>query len=162
MSNWWKNMPKVIEGMLDAKGKKFGIVVSRWNQFVVNKLLEGAIDALIRHGATDEDITVAYCPGAFEIPLITLKMAETKKFDAIIAVGAVIRGSTPHFEYIAAEVTKGIAHINLSTGIPCIYGVLTTDSIEQAIERSGSKAGNKGFEAAMSAIEMVSLFNNLK
>lgn len=155
-------MPKIIEGKFDAKGKKFAIVVSRWNQFVVSKLLEGALDALSRNGADEKDITVAYCPGAFEIPLVVDKMAtHAEKYDAVIALGAVIRGSTPHFDYIAAEVTKGIAQSALKSGVPCIYGVLTTDSIEQAIERSGSKSGNKGFEAAMSAIEMVSLFNNL-
>ena len=154
-------MPKIIEGMLDAKGKTFGIVVSRWNMFVVNKLLDGAIDALIRHGASDADISVAYCPGAFEIPLVAHKLAETKKYDAVIAIGAVIRGSTPHFDYIASEVSKGIAKINLDSGIPCIFGVLTTDTIEQAIERAGSKGGNKGFEAAVSAIEMISLIENI-
>ena len=155
-------MPKIIEGMLDAKGKSFGIVVSRWNQFVVNKLLDGAIDALLRHGADDKDISVVYCPGAFEIPLIAQKLTETKNFDAVIAIGAVIRGATPHFDFIAGEVSKGIAHINLNSGIPCIFGVLTTDTIEQAIERAGSKGGNKGFEAAVSAIEMISLIENIK
>ena len=148
--------------MLDAKGKSFGIVVSRWNQFVVNKLLDGAIDALLRHGADDKDISVVYCPGAFEIPLIAQKLTETKNFDAVIAIGAVIRGATPHFDFIAGEVSKGIAHINLNSGIPCIFGVLTTDTIEQAIERAGSKGGNKGFEAAVSAIEMISLIENIK
>jgi len=155
-------MAKIIEGMLEAKGKKFGIVVSRWNQFVVNKLLDGALDGLIRHGANENNVSVAYCPGAFEIPLVAQKMAQTGKYDAIIALGAVIRGSTPHFDYIAGEVTKGIAKINLDTNIPVILGVLTTDTIEQAIERSGSKSGNKGFEAAVSAIEMISLINNIK
>ena len=155
-------MPKVIEGMLDAKGKSFGIVVSRWNSFVVSKLLDGALDALKRHGADDSKITIVYCPGAFEIPITTQKMADTGKFDAVIALGAVIRGSTPHFDYIAAEVTKGIAHINLQSGVPCILGVLTTDSIEQAIERAGSKGGNKGFESAVSAIEMCSLIGKIK
>ncbi len=155
-------MPNIIEGMLEAKGKKFGIVVSRWNQFIVNKLLDGALDALKRHGGDDEHISVAYCPGAFEIPLVAQKMASTGKYDSIIALGAVIRGATPHFDYIASEVTKGIAKITLDTDIPVILGVLTTDTIEQAIERAGSKSGNKGFEAAMSAIEMSSLLNNIK
>jgi 6,7-dimethyl-8-ribityllumazine synthase len=155
-------MPQIIEGMLEAKGKKFGIVVSRWNQFIVNKMLDGALDALKRHGSEDKDISIAYCPGAFEIPLVAQKMANTKKYDAIIALGAVIRGATPHFEYIANEVTKGIAKITLDTDIPVILGVLTTDTIEQAIERAGSKSGNKGFEAAMSAIEMSSLLKSIK
>ncbi len=155
-------MAKIIEGIFDAKGKSFAIVVSRWNQFVVSKLLEGALDALKRNQADEEKITVAYCPGAFEIPLVVQKLAQSKKYDAVIALGAVIRGSTPHFDYIAAEVSKGIAHINLETGVPCIFGVLTTDTIEQAIERSGSKAGNKGFEAATSAIEMVSLLKAME
>jgi len=155
-------MPKIIEGMLDAKGKTFGIVVSRWNQFIVNKLLDGAIDALIRHGALDTNISVAYCPGAFEIPLVAQKLVDTKSYDAVIAIGAVIRGATPHFDYIASEVSKGIAKINLDSGIPCIFGVLTTDTIEQAMERAGSKGGNKGFEAAVSAIEMISLIENIK
>jgi len=155
-------MAKIIEGMLEAKGKKFGIVVSRWNQFVVNKLLDGALDALKRHGVDDNNVSVAYCPGAFEIPLVAQRLAQTQKYDAIIALGAVIRGSTPHFDYIASEVTKGIAKINLDTGLPVILGVLTTDTIEQAIERAGSKGGNKGFEAAVSAIEMTSLLQNIK
>lgn len=155
-------MAKIIEGMLEAKGKKFGIVVSRWNQFVVNKLLDGALDALKRHGVDENNVSVAYCPGAFEIPLVAQRLAQTQKYDAIIALGAVIRGSTPHFDYIASEVTKGVAKINLDTGLPVILGVLTTDTIEQAIERAGSKGGNKGFEAAVSAIEMTSLLQNIK
>jgi len=155
-------MPRIIEGMLEAKGKKFGIVVSRWNQFIVHKLLDGALDALNRHGTNDKDITVAYCPGAFEIPLVAKKMVQSGNYDAVIALGAVIRGATPHFEYIANEVTKGIAKIALDADIPVILGVLTTDTIEQAIERAGSKSGNKGFEAAVSAIEMSSLLSNLK
>lgn len=154
-------MPRIIEGKYDATGKNIAIVVARWNQFIVSKLLDGAIDALNRNGANDENITIAYCPGAFEIPVVVDKMATSGKYDAVIALGAVIRGSTPHFDYIAAEVTKGIAQVSLKTSVPCIYGVLTTDSIEQAIERAGTKAGNKGFDAAMSAIEMVSLFENL-
>jgi 6,7-dimethyl-8-ribityllumazine synthase len=155
-------MPKIIEGIFDARNKSFAIVVSRWNQFVVSKLLDGALDALKRNQADDSKITIAYCPGAFEIPLIVQKFAESKKYDAVIALGAVIRGSTPHFDYIANEVAKGIAKVNLDTGVPCIFGVLTTDTIEQAIERSGSKAGNKGFESAVSAIEMVSLIKAME
>jgi 6,7-dimethyl-8-ribityllumazine synthase len=154
-------MAKVIEGIFDAKDKSFAIVVSRWNQFIVNKMLDGAMDALKRHNASEDKITVAYCPGSFEIPLIVQKLAESKNYDAVIALGAVIRGNTPHFEYIASEVTKGIANVNLKTGVPCILGVLTTDTIEQAIERAGSKSGNKGFEAALSAIEMASLVKNI-
>jgi 6,7-dimethyl-8-ribityllumazine synthase len=152
----------VVEGIFNAESKSFGIVVSRWNSFVVTKLLEGALDALKRHNVRDEAITVAYCPGSFEIPLVVKRMAETKKFDAVIALGAVIRGSTPHFDYVSAEVTKGVAHVGLDSGVPCIFGVLTTDTIEQAIERSGSKAGNKGFEAATVAIEMASLLDAMK
>lgn len=155
-------MAKIIEGVFEAKGKSFAIVVSRWNQFVVSKMLDGALDAFRRHSADENKITVVYCPGAFEIPLITQKLAASGKYDAVVALGAVIRGSTPHFDYIANEVTKGIAKINLDTGVPCILGVLTTDSIEQAIERAGSKSGNKGFEAAVSAIEMASLLKALK
>ena len=154
-------MAKILEGNFDASGKNFAIVVSRWNHFIVSKLVEGALDALKRHGADDNKITIAYCPGAFEIPLVVDKFAKTNKYDAVIALGAVIRGSTPHFEYIAAEVTQGIANTALNTGVPCIFGVLTTDSIEQAIERAGTKAGNKGFEAATSAIEMISLFEQM-
>lgn len=155
-------MTKIIEGDFDGRGKNFAIVVSRWNQFIVSKLLDGAIDALKRHGAVDENITIAYCPGAFEIPLVVKKFAANKKYDAVIALGAVIRGSTPHFDYIAAEVTKGIAHVGLESGTPCVFGVLTTDSIEQAIERAGTKAGNKGFEAGQTAIEMVSLLKAIE
>lgn len=154
-------MPKIFEGDFDGRGKKFGIVVARWNQFVVSKLVDGALDAFVRHGVNSDDIHIAYCPGAFEIPQLVKKMAESKKYDAVIAIGAVIRGSTPHFDYIAGETTKGIALVGLETGVPCIFGVLTTDSIEQAIERSGAKAGNKGFESAMSALEMVSVLNQL-
>ena len=155
-------MARIIEGTFNAEGKSFAIVVSRWNQFVVGRLLEGALDALRRNGASDDSVTIVYTPGAFEIPLAVQKLAESKIYDAVIALGAVIRGSTPHFDYIAAEVTKGIAHVGLATGVPCVFGVLTTDNVEQAIERSGSKAGNKGFEAATVAIEMASLMDNLK
>lgn len=155
-------MPTFFEGSLDAKGLKFGILVSRFNSFISERLLEGALDALIRHGAEDKNIDVARVPGAFEIPLAARKMAEKGKYEAIICLGAVIRGATPHFDYVAAEVSKGVAHVSLDTGIPVIFGVLTTDSIEQAIERAGTKSGNKGFDAAMTAIETVNLFRELK
>jgi 6,7-dimethyl-8-ribityllumazine synthase len=154
-------MSKRFEGMLLGKGLKFGLVVSRFNEFFSKKLLEGAQDALLRHGVNEEDIEVAWTPGSYEIPLIAQKLAQTKKYDAVICLGAVIRGSTPHFDYIAAEVTKGIAKVNLDTGVPTIYGVITTDTLEQAVERSGSKAGNKGFEAAVSAIEMANLVKSI-
>ncbi|HOK08359.1 MAG TPA: 6,7-dimethyl-8-ribityllumazine synthase [Candidatus Hydrogenedens sp.] len=154
-------MPKIIQGNLIPKNKKFGIVASRFNEFIVQKLLDGALDVLKRHGISDEDITVVWVPGSFEIPVITKKMAQIGKFDAIIALGCVIRGGTPHFEYIAAETTKGIGQVSLDTGIPVIFGVLTTDSIEQAIERAGTKAGNKGAHSALAALEMVSLMEQL-
>lgn len=154
-------MPKVFEGDLVADGKKFGIVASRFNEFITNKLLEGALDALKRHGAKDEEIEIAWVPGSFEIPYAAQKMATSKKYDAVICLGAVIRGSTAHFEYIASEVTKGIAQTGLQTGVPVIYGVITPDTLEQAIERAGTKAGNKGFQAAVSAIEMVNLFGKM-
>ena len=155
-------MPKVYEGQLIAKGKKFGVVAARFNEFITNKLLEGAIDALKRHGVKDDEIEIVWVPGAFEIPYAAQRMVDgKKKYDAVICVGAVIRGSTPHFEYISAEVTKGIAQAGLSSGIPVIYGVITPDTLEQAIERAGTKAGNKGFQAAMSAIEMVNLFDQI-
>ena len=154
-------MSKRYEGMLLGKGLKFGLVVSRFNEFFSKKLLEGAQDALIRHGVSEEDIDIAWTPGSFEIPLIAQKLAESQKYNAIICLGAVIRGGTPHFEYIAAEVTKGIAHVNMNTGVPVIYGVITTDTLEQAVERSGTKAGNKGFEAAVSAIEMANLVKSI-
>lgn len=154
-------MPKKYEGQLVAKGLRFGIVASRFNEFITTKLLEGALDALVRHGASDSDITVAWVPGAFEIPVIAKKMAESGNYDAVICVGTVIRGSTPHFDYVASEVSKGIAYVGLHSGVPTIFGVLTTDSIEQAIERAGTKAGNKGFSAAESAIEMANLLRCL-
>jgi len=150
-------MSKNFEGNLLGKGLKFGVVVSRFNEFFSKKLLEGAQDALLRHGVAEADIEIAWTPGSFEIPLIAQKMAQSKKYDAVICLGAVIRGGTPHFDYIAAEVTKGIAKVNMDTGVPVIYGVITTDTLEQAIERSGTKAGNKGFDAAVSAIEMANL-----
>lgn len=151
-------MPKTFQGKIVGKDRKFGIVISRFNEFISSKLLEGALDCFQRHEVNDEDIDIAWVPGSFEIPLTALKMAQSKKYDAVICLGAVIRGATPHFEYIAAEVTKGIAQVNLQTGIPTIYGVITADNLEQAIERAGTKAGNKGWDAAMSAMEMVDLF----
>ena len=154
-------MGKCFEGMLLGKGLKFGLVVSRFNEFFTKKLLEGAQDSLLRHGVNEEDVEVTWVPGSFEIPLIALKLAQTKKYDAVICLAAVIRGGTPHFEYIAAEVTKGIARVGLETGLPIINGVITTDTIEQAVERSGTKAGNKGAEAAVNAIEMANLIKSI-
>ncbi len=154
-------MPKLYEGKLIAKDLKVGIVAGRFNEFITNKLVEGAVDALKRHGVADEDIAIAWVPGAFEIPMVAKKMAEAGKCDAVICLGAVIRGSTPHFDYVAAEVSKGVAQVGLVTGIPTIFGVITTDNIEQAIERAGTKAGNKGFEAGEAAIEMVNLFRSM-
>lgn len=151
------NQIEVIEGNLTPNNGRYAIVVGRWNAFVVESLLEGAVDSLTRHGVQDEDITIYRTPGAVEIPLTVQKVAETKKFDAIIALGAVIRGGTPHFEYVSNECSKGMAQVSLQHSIPVAFGVLTVDSIEQAIERSGTKAGNKGEEAAMSAFEMVNL-----
>jgi len=154
-------MPNFIEGKLDAKGLSFGIIVGRFNSFIGERLLEGALDGLVRHGADDAKIDVLRVPGAFEIPLAASKMAARNKYDAIICLGAVIRGSTPHFDYVAAEVTKGVAHVSLDSGIPVIFGVLTTDTIEQAVERAGTKAGNKGFDAAVTAIETANVFREL-
>lgn len=148
---------KVIEGSLIAGGEKFGIVVGRFNEFIGGKLLSGAIDGLKRHGVVDDNIDVIWVPGAFEIPFIAKKLANSQRYDCIICVGAVIKGSTPHFDYVSSEVSKGIANVSLETGIPIVFGVLTTDSIEQAIERAGTKAGNKGFDAAVTAIEMTNL-----
>jgi 6,7-dimethyl-8-ribityllumazine synthase len=153
---------KKLEGKLDAGNHKFGIVVGRFNEFIGSKLLDGAIDALKRHGANEQNIEIAWAPGAFEIPLIAKKLAKSKKYDAIICLGAVIRGATPHFDYVSAEVSKGIAHVSLETEIPVIFGILTTDSIEQAIERAGTKAGNKGFDSAVTAIEMVNLIKAIE
>jgi 6,7-dimethyl-8-ribityllumazine synthase len=150
-------MPQFFDGKLDATGLKFGIVVGRFNSFITERLLEGALDAIIRHGGNDADISVARVPGAFEIPLTAKKMVETGKYDAVICLGAVIRGSTPHFDYVASEVSKGIASISMEKGFPVFFGVLTTDSIEQAVERAGTKSGNKGFEAAVTAIETANL-----
>jgi 6,7-dimethyl-8-ribityllumazine synthase len=150
-------MPQIIDAKLSAQGKKFGIIVSRFNDFITSRLVDGALDALVRSGANDEDILVVRVPGAFEIPLAALKMAEQKKYDAIICLGAVIRGATSHYDYVCAEVSKGIASVSLETGIPVMFGIVTTETIEQAIERAGTKAGNKGFEAALGAIEMANL-----
>ena len=154
-------MSKHFEGKLLGEGLRFGLVVSRFSEFITKKLVEGAEDALLRHGVKEEDIDIAWTPGAFEIPLIARKLAQTKKYDAVICLATVVRGGTPHFEYIAAEVTKGIAKVGLETGLPVIYGVITADTLEQAIERAGTKAGNKGFDAAMSAIEMANLVRGI-
>lgn len=154
-------MPRIIEGQLLATEQKIAIVASRFNEFITSQLLAGALDCLRRHGVNLDETTVAWAPGCYEIPLVAKKLAQTQKYQAIICLGAVIRGSTPHFDFVAAEVSKGVALVGLETGIPCIFGVLTTDSIEQAIERAGTKAGNKGFEAALSALEMVSLLQNI-
>jgi 6,7-dimethyl-8-ribityllumazine synthase len=153
---------KMLEGHLGAQGLKFGIVISRFNEFVTGKLLDGAKDALIRHGASEDDITVMWVPGAFEIPPVARKAAEKGHYDAVICLGAVIRGDTPHFDYIAAETTKGIAMASFDCKIPVAYGIITADTLEQAIERSGSKAGNKGWDAACSAIEMADLYRKLE
>ncbi len=154
-------MPKTFQGNIVGKDRKFGIVISRFNEFISSKLLDGALDCFKRHEVNEENVDIAWVPGSFEIPLTALKMAESKKYDAVVCLGAVIRGATPHFEYIAAEVTKGIAQVNLQTGIPIIYGVITADSLEQAIERAGTKSGNKGWDAAMSAMEMADLLKIL-
>jgi len=150
-------MAKVIEGQLVAKGKKFAIVASRFNDFITKKLVEGALDAINRHGGDEKNVEVVWVPGSFEIPLIANKLAKTNRFDAVICLGTVIRGTTPHFDYIAAEVAKGIAHTGLSTGTPASFGIITADSLEQAIERAGAKEGNKGADAALSAIEMANI-----
>lgn len=152
---------RIIEGKLNAQDLKFGVVVSRFNEFITSKLLEGALDALLRHGAKEEDIDVVRVPGSFEIPLVAKKMAQSGKYNAVICLGTLIRGATPHFDYIAAEVSKGIALVSLETGIPVAFGVITTETIEQAIERAGSKAGNKGWDAAMVAIEMARVIEQI-
>ena len=151
-------MPRVVEGNLSAAGLRFGLVLSRFNTFITERLLEGALDAIKRNGGDIDQVTVYRTPGSFEIPAVVRRVALSKQFDAVICLGAVIRGATPHFEYIAAEVTKGIAQVQLETDVPIAYGVITPDTIEQAIERAGTKAGNKGFDAAMAAIEMANLF----
>ena len=153
---------KVYEGKLVSEGVKVGIVVARFNEFITSKLLGGAIDGLKRENVKEEDIEVAWVPGAFEIPLIAKKMAESKKYDAVICLGAVIRGATSHYDYVCAEVSKGVAQVSMSSEIPVMFGVLTTDTIEQAVERAGTKAGNKGFECAQGAIEMVNLIREMK
>ncbi|MEK8130447.1 6,7-dimethyl-8-ribityllumazine synthase [Paenibacillus filicis] len=155
-------MIRYYEGNLVSEGKKYGIVVGRVNEFISTRLLSGALDAFNRHGAADDEVSVAWVPGAFEIPLIAKKMAESGRFDAVVTLGAVIRGSTPHFDYVCNEVSKGVAANSLKTGIPTVFGVLTTDSIEQAVERAGTKAGNKGWEAATTAIEMANLVSQLE
>ena len=154
-------MTKIIEGKLTAKGKKFGVVISRFNNLISSQLLLGAQDCLIRHECKQDDITVAWVPGSFEIPLTAKKMAQSSNYDAVICLGAVIRGGTPHFDYIASEVSKGIANVGLETGLPVIFGIITADTIEQALERAGTKAGNKGWDAALAAIEMVNLLGKL-
>ena len=154
-------MVKTTEGNLIAKGKKFGIIISRFNDFISKELLSGCLDTLIRHGAEEKDLMVTWVPGAFEIPVIASRLAKTKSYDALICLGTVIRGSTPHFEYIASEVAKGIATVSLNTGLPVIFGVITADTIEQAIERAGTKEGNKGRDAALNAIEMADLVEKL-
>jgi len=153
-------MANVFEGKLIGDNQRFGIIVSRFNEFITNKLLSGCLDTLIRHGVDRDNIDIAWVPGAFEMPLAAQKMVQ-RDYDAVICLGAVIRGATPHFEYVSAEVTKGIAQVGLNTGVPVIYGVITADTIEQAIERAGTKAGNKGSDAAITAIEMVNLFQEL-
>lgn len=154
-------MANNIAGNLDATGHKYAIVVSRFNSFICERLVEGALDASLRHGAQENNIDVIRVPGAFELPLVTKRVAQSGKYDAVICLGAVIRGATPHFDYVSAEVSKGIASVSLDTGVPVAFGVLTTDTIEQAVERAGTKAGNKGFEAAVTAMEMVNLFRNI-
>jgi 6,7-dimethyl-8-ribityllumazine synthase len=155
-------MPGTLEGKLNAEGLRFAVVVSRFNDFISARLVDGAMDALVRHGAREDDIVLIKAPGAFEIPVVAKKLAKTSNYDAVVCLGAVIRGATPHFDYVAAEVSKGIATVGLETEVPVTFGVLTTDSLEQAIERAGSKAGNKGWEAAMAAIEMADLLRKLE
>ena len=152
---------KTLEGKLTAKNMKLAIVVARFNEFITSKLLSGCIDCLIRHEAADEDLTVAWVPGAFEIPMAAKKLAESGKYDAVICLGAVIRGATPHFDYVCAEASKGIAQVSMQTGVPVAFGVLTTENIQQAVERAGTKAGNKGVDCAMTAMEMVNLFKEM-
>jgi len=154
-------MANVYKGTLNAKGKKFVIVVSRFNEFISNKLLSGAVDCIERHEGNSDDISVVWVPGSFEIPITARKLAAKKEYDSVICLGAIIRGATPHFDYIASEVSKGIASAGMETGVPVIFGVITADSIEQAIERAGTKAGNKGWDAALSAIEMTDLFEKI-
>ena len=152
---------KTLEGKLTAKNMKIAIVVARFNEFITSKLLSGCVDCLIRHEAADEDLIVAWVPGAFEIPMAAKKLAESGKYDAVICLGAVIRGATPHFDYVCAEASKGIAQVSMQTGVPVAFGVLTTENIQQAVERAGTKAGNKGVDCAMTAMEMVNLFKEM-
>lgn len=152
---------KTLEGKLTAKNMKIAIVVARFNEFITSKLLSGCVDCLIRHEAADEDLTVAWVPGAFEIPMAAKKLAESGKYDAVICLGAVIRGATPHFDYVCAEASKGIAQVSMQTGVPVAFGVLTTENIQQAVERAGTKVGNKGVDCAMTAMEMVNLFKEM-
>lgn len=154
-------MAKILEGNFDGKGKRIGIAASRFNDFIVARLVEGAIGTLVRHGVKDDDITVAWAPGAFELPTIAGRMADSKHYDAVIVLGCVIRGATPHFDYVAGEAAKGVGQIAMNSAIPVLFGVLTTESIEQAIERAGTKAGNKGADAAMGALEMMNLLEKL-
>ncbi len=154
-------MAHVMEGQLTAQGFSFGIVISRFNHLVTQQLLAGALDCLRRHGARDDSITIAYCPGSFEIPQVALQMASAGSVDAVICLGSVIRGETPHFDYIAGEVTRGLGHVAMSTGVPVAYGILTTENLEQALERAGAKAGNKGWDAAITAMELVNLGKQL-
>jgi 6,7-dimethyl-8-ribityllumazine synthase len=153
--------PKVHQGLLTASGFRFAIVAARWNDFLTSKLIEGALDALERLGANENSVEVFKVPGSFELPLTTLKVASSGKFDAVICIGTVIRGETPHFEYVAGEATKGVSNASMQTGVPCLYGIITADTLEQAINRTGVKAGNKGFEAAMSAVELVNLYKGM-
>ncbi len=155
------NSSQVLQGQLTAEGKRFAIVASRFNEFITGKLIDGAVDALSRHGVAEEDISLAWCPGAFEIPPVAKRLAARGAYDGIICLGCVIRGSTPHFDYVANEVAKGVGKVSLDLDTPVIFGVLTTDSIEQAIERAGTKSGNKGFDAAVAAIEMANLFDRI-
>ncbi len=154
-------MPNIVEGDLNGAGMKFGIVVSRFNDFVTGRLVDGAVDALVRNGVQENDVDVVKVPGAFEIPLVAQKLCNQKRYDAVICLGAVIRGATPHFNYVSAEASKGVAAVGMGADIPVMYGILTTDTVEQAIERAGAKSGNKGWETAMAAIEMVNLFKKL-
>lgn len=154
-------MPNIIEGKLDGKGKKFAIIVSRFNEFITNKLMTGALDCLNRHNTNLDDVDIIWAPGAFEIPLVAQKAAKNEKYDAVICLGAVIRGATPHFDYVASEVSKGIAHVNLQSEKSVVFGIITADTIEQAIERAGTKAGNKGWDAALTALEMANLLQKI-
>ena len=155
-------MPKPYQGSLIATGLRFGIVVSRWNSFFTERMLDGALDALVRHGADEAQIEVARVPGTWEIPVAAQKMANSRRFDAVVCIGCLIRGATPHFDYLASEVTKGVGHVALQTGLPVTYGIITVENLEQAIERAGAKAGNKGAEAALAAVEMVNLLKELE